>query len=87
MTVDDRLAALALVQLVARMQAEPDDMAARRQELDALLAEANLERIALHLAGMVLSVAEAARFPLAHMLVVERRDLLSGEGDPPPGVA
>jgi ABC-type lipopolysaccharide export system ATPase subunit len=78
--VDDRLAALALVQLVARMQAEPDEIEARREELDALLTDCNVEQVALHLANMLLSVAETARFPLAALLAAERRDLL----DPPP---
>jgi hypothetical protein len=85
MTVDDHhLAALALVELVARLDGA-DGMPARREELDALLDGVNVERVVLQLAGMVLAVAESAGFPLAVLLAVTRRDLLSA--DVPPNAA
>jgi hypothetical protein len=81
MTIDESLAALGLVQLVARLDAE-GNAPARREELNALLAGCDLERVALNLAGMLLALAETTRFPLAALLAAERRDLLSG-GDGP----
>lgn len=84
MKADDHLAALALVELVARLD-DPAAMPARREELDALLDDVDVEQVALQLAAMVLAVAESARFPLRALLAVTRRDVLLG--DEPPGVA
>jgi hypothetical protein len=77
MTEDVQLAALAVIELVARQIVEPDQTQLHRDELEVILSRVDPMWVALEIATVLVGVVTGTGFPIDQLIETKRAQLLA----------
>jgi hypothetical protein len=77
MTEDVQLAALAVIELVARQIVDPDQVQLHRDELEVILRDVDPVWVALEVATVLAGVVTGTGFPIEDLIETKRARLLA----------